>query len=218
MPNPLVELVKRLPAGRMLDVGCGTGSDAIWCPGHGWDVTGIDAVSVPLRRARRNAEAAGADVRFPQANIARIAPAQLGSGYTLLQDIGCFAGLSDADRRRAATTMTEVAVPGARLLMFAFGPGGGGRFGPRRIELPEIQSLFPAWNSSSADLPTSSTSRGRCATPRDTGINSRSARRGTTSLPCTRAFSEPGKARRAQSAGGVRERLRASLRAASSNA
>ena len=79
VPNPLVELVKRLPAGRMLDVGCGTGSDAIWCAGHGWHLTGIDAVSVPLRRARRNAEAAGADVRFLQANIARIAPAQLGS-------------------------------------------------------------------------------------------------------------------------------------------
>ena len=41
--------------------------------------------------------------------------------------------------------MTDVAAPGARLLMFAFGPGGGGRFGPRRIELPEIQSLFSAW-------------------------------------------------------------------------
>jgi SAM-dependent methyltransferase len=130
----------------LLDVGCGTGSDAIWCAGHGWDVTGIDAVSVPIRKARRNARAAGTDVHLLQADIARIAASQLGSEYTILQDIGCFAGLNDADRRRAATTMREVATPGARLLMFAFAPGGGGRFGPRRIELSEIRSLFQAWD------------------------------------------------------------------------
>ncbi len=145
VPTPLIELVETLPAARMLDVGCGTGSDAIYCARHGWDVTGIDAVSVPIRRARRNARAAGADVHFLQADIARIAPAELGSNYTLLQDIGCFAGLNDTDRHRAAATMTDVAATGARLLMFAFGPGGG-RFGPGRIELAEIQSLFPGWD------------------------------------------------------------------------
>src|SRR6266487_2897798 len=68
-------------------------------------------------------------------------------------DIGCGGGLSDPDRRRAAATITAVAAPGARLLMFAFGQGGG-RFGPRRLDLPEIRALFPAWDimfSRSAD-------------------------------------------------------------------
>jgi SAM-dependent methyltransferase len=145
VPDPLVELIQSLPAGRMLDIGCGTGSDAIWCANQGWEVTGIDAVSVPIRRATRRAEVAGAKVRFLHANIARIDPAQLGSDYAVLQDIGCFGGLSDADRRRAAATMTAVAAAGARLLMFAFGPGGGG-FGPRRVALPEIRSLFSVWD------------------------------------------------------------------------
>src|SRR6266498_3775576 len=126
-PAPLVDLVGTLPAGQMLDIGCGTGHDAIWCEARGWRVTGIDAVSVALRRARRNAKLAGADVRFIQADIAR------------------FGGLSDPDRRRAAATITAVAAPGARLLMFAFGQGGG-RFGPRRLDLPEIRALFPAWD------------------------------------------------------------------------
>jgi SAM-dependent methyltransferase len=146
VPVPLAELIDTLPAGRMLDVGCGTGSDAIWCTSRGWNVTGVDAVSVAIRRARQRAQAAGADVRFVQADIARIAPQKLGGDYALLQDIGCFTGLSDEDRRRAAATMTDVAAPGAALLMFAFGRGGGRRFGPRRIELPEIRELFPAWD------------------------------------------------------------------------
>ncbi len=144
-PAPLVDLVGTMPAGQMLDIGCGTGHDAIWCAARGWRVTGIDAVSVALRRARCNAGLAGADVLFIQADITQVAPAALGSGYTLLQDIGCFGGLSDPGRRRAAATITRAAAPGARLLMFAFGHGGG-RFGPRRIDLPEIRALFPAWD------------------------------------------------------------------------
>jgi SAM-dependent methyltransferase len=143
---PLVDLVVSQPTGRMLDIGCGTGSDAIWCAQRGWDVTGVDAVSVPLRKARRKAQAAGVDVRFLHHDIARVAPAQLGSGFTVLQDIGCFAGLHDTDRRRAASTIDQVAAPGGRLLIFAFGPGGGSRLGPRRIELADIEPLFPGWD------------------------------------------------------------------------
>jgi SAM-dependent methyltransferase len=146
IPGPLAELINTLPPGRMLDVGCGTGTDAIWCAQHGWQVTGIDAVSVPIHRATRNARAADVEVRFVQANIARIAPEQLGGDYTLIQDIGCFAGLNDADRHRAAITMTDVAARGARLLIFAFAPGGGGRLGPRRIDASEIGALFNAWD------------------------------------------------------------------------
>lgn len=146
VPAPLAALIGKLPVGRLLDVGCGTGADAIWCAGQGWDVTGIDAVSVPVRKARRSAAAAGANVRFLHADIARIAAAELGSDYSIVQDIGCFAGLDDADRARAAATITEVAAAGARFLMFAFGSGGGGRFGPRRLDASQLRTLFPAWD------------------------------------------------------------------------
>jgi SAM-dependent methyltransferase len=153
-PQPLVDLIENRPVARMLDVGCGTGNDAIWCASRGWDVTGVDAVSVPIRKARRRALDAGVAVRFLQADIATVDAAQLGTNYTVLQDIGCFAGLSDIDRRAAAATMTAIAAAGARLLMFAFGPGGGGRFGPRRMEPFEVPALFPDWKvefSRSAD-------------------------------------------------------------------
>jgi SAM-dependent methyltransferase len=145
--EPLVDLVKELPPGALLDVGCGTGKDAIWCAAHGWQVTGVDAVSVPIKQARRRAEEAGASGRFLQADITRVAPDDLGAGFTLVQDIGCIGSLDDAGRQRAAQTLTAVSAPGARLLMFSFGPGAGQRFGgPRRIAPDAIRALYPAWD------------------------------------------------------------------------
>ena len=146
-PEPLVQLIETLPRGSMLDLGCGTGGDAIWCTQQGWRVTGIDNVSVAINRARLVASAAAAEVRFLHADITTITPAELGSGFTLLQDIGCFAELDDAGRRRAVATITEVAAPGARLVMFAFGEGGGrGPMQPRRLELPTVRTLFSGWD------------------------------------------------------------------------
>jgi SAM-dependent methyltransferase len=145
-PQPLLDLVRTLPPGRMLDLGCGTGGDAVWCAQQGWEVTGVDNVSVAISRARRAATAASVPVRFVKADITNVAAAALGNGFTVLQDIGCLAELSDTGRIRAARTITEVAATDARLVIFAFGEGGGrGPLQPRRLELPAIRNLFPGW-------------------------------------------------------------------------
>jgi SAM-dependent methyltransferase len=145
--EPLRELVAQLPAGALLDVGCGTGRDVVYCATQGWRATGIDAVSTPLRRARRRAEAAAVPARFLHLDIARAGSADLGVGYTLINDIGCFGGLPEVDKRRAASTLTEVAAPGAVLLMFAFADPGRTPIGPKHaLEPSDLATLFPAWD------------------------------------------------------------------------
>jgi hypothetical protein len=52
-----VELEPTAP-GRILDVGCGEGADAIWLAERGWEVTAVDISTLAIERAR----AAGADV------------------------------------------------------------------------------------------------------------------------------------------------------------
>ena len=44
-----------------------------------------------------------------------------------------------------AATITGAALPGARLLMFAFAPGRRGP-APRGIDPAQIPALFPQWN------------------------------------------------------------------------
>ena len=70
-PEPLAALIegpRSLPPGDMLDIGCGTGQDAIYAARHNWNVTGVDVVPRALEQARRNARGAGAAVEEQHAD------------------------------------------------------------------------------------------------------------------------------------------------------
>ncbi|WP_018907773.1 SAM-dependent methyltransferase [Salinispora arenicola] len=61
-PNPnarLTEVVTNLPAGEALDLGCGTGGDALWLAGRGWRVTAADISTVAVERLTTLAAALG---------------------------------------------------------------------------------------------------------------------------------------------------------------
>ncbi|OHV33656.1 MULTISPECIES: class I SAM-dependent methyltransferase [Pseudofrankia] len=70
-PNgALVAEVAGLTPGRVLDVGCGEGADAVWLASHGWDVTALDVSGVALKRAAGHAADAGVAVRWVHAELA----------------------------------------------------------------------------------------------------------------------------------------------------
>lgn len=54
----LVEMVESWPIKtcKTLEIGCGTGTDAIWLAQKGFEVTAIDAVDVPIKLANEKAE------------------------------------------------------------------------------------------------------------------------------------------------------------------
>ncbi len=81
----LVEGSRALPAGRALDLGCGTGTDTIYLATHGWDVTGVDLTPKALAAARRNA-AAGVAPRLINGDVTRLTDLGVGDGSTLLAD------------------------------------------------------------------------------------------------------------------------------------
>ncbi|MCX4817761.1 class I SAM-dependent methyltransferase [Streptomyces sp. NBC_01239] len=73
-PNgALVAEVAGLTRGRVLDVGCGEGADAVWLARGGWEVTALEVSGVALERAAGHARDAGVTVRWVHAGLAEAA-------------------------------------------------------------------------------------------------------------------------------------------------
>lgn len=140
----LVEGDQALRPGTALDLGCGTGDNAIYLAEHGWTVTGVDYVARPLEKARAKATARGVTVTFAQADVTRLSSEGIGTGFSLIVDNGCLHGMSDEDRDAYVREVTAVAAPVARLLILAFTPGGS--FGVPGVAPGEIERRFDgAW-------------------------------------------------------------------------
>jgi SAM-dependent methyltransferase len=115
--------------GRALDVGCGSGRDAVYLARRGWQVTAVDFVDEALAKAKERAAEAGAQVQWVKGDVGKLGELGLDPGYTLLYDFGCLHGLPDDARRGAAAGLNQLAAPGATLLLGAFMRG-------RRVVLP----------------------------------------------------------------------------------
>jgi SAM-dependent methyltransferase len=136
----LVEGDAAIPAGKALDVGCGTGDTSIYLARHGWTVTGVDFVERALEKARVKGEQAGVDVRWLRGDVTRIREYGIGDGFDLVTDNGLLHGLSDDARDAYVRELSPLVVEGGRLLILAFGLGK--RRGPRGIDRGEVERRF----------------------------------------------------------------------------
>ena len=127
--RPLFEGPLAMEPGRVLDIGCGSGRDAVHLAGRGWQVTAVELVDKALARARQRAAEEDVEVQWVKGDVGELGRLGLEPGYGLLYDFGCIQGLSESARRGAATGLTELAAPGARLLLLAFKAA-------RRLTLP----------------------------------------------------------------------------------
>ncbi|OBB27806.1 methyltransferase type 12 [Mycolicibacterium peregrinum] len=109
------------PPGTALDVGCGTGDNAVYLARHGWRVTGVDYVAKPLKKAR--AKAAGLPAIFAKADVTQLSWSGIGGEFDLIVDSGCLHGMNADDRNAYVREVTAVAAPEAQLLIVAFIPG-----------------------------------------------------------------------------------------------
>src|SRR5688500_17408321 len=92
-PDPnLVAAVGRvgLGPGRALDIGCGTGTHAVWLASQGFDVLGVDLAPRAVERAEARAAATSTDGTCSFSAVDFLNDPPPGESFDFVFDRGCF--------------------------------------------------------------------------------------------------------------------------------
>jgi len=100
---------------RALELGCGTGTNAIYLAKKGFDVTAVDISQLAIKKAREKAEAARVKVRFMQAEVPNLR--LHGEIFDFVFDRGCFHTIRQEDRQRFVKMLTRLTTEGSIYLM-----------------------------------------------------------------------------------------------------
>ncbi|MFI1660318.1 class I SAM-dependent methyltransferase [Streptomyces sp. NPDC020472] len=114
-----------LPAGgRVLDLGCGPGRNALHLASLGFDVTAVDLSPTAIAWAGERAAEAGAEnIRFVCGDAFTAA---LDGPYDLVYDSGCFHHLPPHRRVSYLALLDRALAPGGHFALTAFAAGEGG--------------------------------------------------------------------------------------------
>jgi len=143
-PQPaFVELLRarELNKGRVLDVGCGTGENALYLAENGFSVSGVDLSTRAIAAARAKTAERSLEADFRAGNALSLEFRD--NTFDNIIDSGLFHTFTDHDRPAFTREMARVLVPGGRYFMLCFSekePTGWG--GPRRITRAEIEESF----------------------------------------------------------------------------
>lgn len=141
-PQPALVSVAEAGAveGRVLDVGCGTGTHALYVSDRGHPTTGVDVSANAVERAREKARDRGSDAEF-RVGDARSLDADLGP-FDAAIDSGLFHALAPGDRRPYADSLARVIDPGGRLFALAFGEEAPEDWGPTPVAPAAFREAF----------------------------------------------------------------------------
>jgi cyclopropane fatty-acyl-phospholipid synthase-like methyltransferase len=126
--------------GDVLDVGCGSGENALYAASLGLDVTGIDAASEAINMARRKADVRGLAATFIVGDVLDLG--EYAGAFDSTIDCGCFHVFNDADRERYVRAGHLALRPGGRLFILCFSDRVPGDRGPRRVSQAELRDAF----------------------------------------------------------------------------
>lgn len=148
------EVVKLAEAGRItgrvIDLGCGTGENALYLASLGLDVVGVDGSPEAMRLARGKATERGVSIRFDIADVLDLGDHH--ESFDTATDSGVFHVFDDDDRPRYERSVRGALRPGGHLFLLCFSERQPGDWGPRRVTQRELHQTFvDGWHVDTID-------------------------------------------------------------------
>ena len=146
--TPSPELLRVLDNGQLkgktlLEIGCGTGTNAVELARRGFEVTAIDPVEQAVAASREKAKKANVKINF---RVADAIKDDLGGPYDVLFDRGVYHYLRKIDLLRFQAMLKKVTRPGSLYFSLAGNAREQTEYGPPRVHEHEIraelESLF----------------------------------------------------------------------------
>jgi SAM-dependent methyltransferase len=120
--QPSAELARiiaeeRIQPCRTIDLGCGSGINAVWLAQQGFDVTAVDFSGLAIQKAEQRALAAGVTVRFLPSDVLAL-PDNVGE-FPFFFDRGCYHAVRRGDVQGYLRTLRRITAPGSIGLVLA---------------------------------------------------------------------------------------------------
>ncbi|MCH8909077.1 MAG: class I SAM-dependent methyltransferase [Candidatus Heimdallarchaeota archaeon] len=131
--------------GKVLDVGCGTGENALYLAKKGYNVIGIDASPLAIQKAKlKQQEFQNLNLEFQEMDIFKLKSS--GWEFHTIVDAGVFHVFSNSARIEYLNNIHSVLIDEGYFHLHVFSDKEPGGWGPRRISKDEIyQSFQEGW-------------------------------------------------------------------------
>jgi methyl halide transferase len=138
--HELVRLVKEglLRPSPVLELGCGSGADAVFLASRGFDVTAVDSSPTAIERARTRAECAGVLVRFVLEDVFTFVQTAH-EPFDVIYEAGFYHFMRLENLDRYLDLLWRVTRPGTLYLTLAGSVGEQSEGGPPQVSEDEIR-------------------------------------------------------------------------------
>ena len=126
-------------AGAVLDVGCGTGENALLVASLGLPVLGVDVAETALTIAQAKADERGLEVEFAAADALHLE--RLGRQFETVLDSALFHTFDDDERPRYVASLAAVTEQGGTLYVLSFSDEGLDP-GPHPVSREQLTAAF----------------------------------------------------------------------------
>lgn len=96
---------------RMVELGCGSGINAVWLAQQGFELTALDFNTLAIEKARQRAQEAGVKIQFELADVLKL-PKDFGK-FPFFFDRGCYHSVRGLDVKAFVRTLEQLTEPGS---------------------------------------------------------------------------------------------------------